>query len=148
MKSKVYIETTIVSYLVASPSRDVIQSAHQQVTREWWARRSRFDLFVSRPVLAEAGRCHSCGPAVGKVDRYSHAVDWSGDWSPREHAAAHGCATSEGTNRCRSCGDRRHKRHGLPLDLESPAFGQRGHPWEDRRCVPEGWSTFASHLYA
>ena len=56
MKSKVYIETTIVSYLVASPSRDVIQSAHQQVTREWWARRSRFDLFVSRPVLAEAGR--------------------------------------------------------------------------------------------
>jgi len=56
MKSKVYIETTIVSYLVASPSPDVIQSAHQQVTREWWARRDRFDLFVSRPVLAEARR--------------------------------------------------------------------------------------------
>jgi hypothetical protein len=56
MKSKVYLETTIVSYLVASPTDDLIQAAHQQVTREWWARRERFDLFVSRPVLAEAGR--------------------------------------------------------------------------------------------
>jgi len=56
MKRKVYLETTIVSYLVASPTPDIIQSAHQQVTREWWARRERFDLFVSRPVLTEAGR--------------------------------------------------------------------------------------------
>lgn len=56
MKSKVYLETTIVSYLVASSTHDIIQSAHQQVTREWWARRERFDLFVSRPVLAEAAR--------------------------------------------------------------------------------------------
>ena len=56
MKSRVYLETTIVSYLVASPTQDVVQAAHQQVTREWWARRERFDLFVSRPVLAEARR--------------------------------------------------------------------------------------------
>ena len=56
MKSKVYLETTIVSYLVASSTQDVVQAAHQQVTREWWARRERFDLFVSRPILAEAGR--------------------------------------------------------------------------------------------
>lgn len=44
------------AYLVASPTHDIIQSAHQQVTREWWTRRERFDLFVSRPVLAEAAR--------------------------------------------------------------------------------------------
>ena len=56
MKSKVYLETTIVSYLVASSSADIIQTAHRQVTRDWWARRERFDLFVSRPVLTEAGR--------------------------------------------------------------------------------------------
>ncbi len=54
MKLRVYLETTIVSYLVASPTQDVVQAAHQQVTREWWARRERFDLFMSRPVLAEA----------------------------------------------------------------------------------------------
>jgi hypothetical protein len=56
MKSKVYLETTIVSYLTASSTREIIQAAHQQVTREWWRRRERFDLFVSRPVLTEAGR--------------------------------------------------------------------------------------------
>ena len=56
MKSKVYLETTIVSYLIASPTDDIVQSAHQQVTRDWWARRERFDLFVSRPVLTEVGR--------------------------------------------------------------------------------------------
>ena len=44
MKSKVYIETTIVSYLVASPTRDLIQLAHQEITRQWWAERARFDL--------------------------------------------------------------------------------------------------------
>ena len=56
MKSRVYIETTIVSYLVALPTQDLIQSAHQQITREWWERRDRFDLYVSRAVVAEARR--------------------------------------------------------------------------------------------
>jgi hypothetical protein len=56
MKSKVYIETTIVSYLVASPTRNIIQAAHQQITRQWWERRDRFELYVSRAVVAEARR--------------------------------------------------------------------------------------------
>ena len=56
MKSKVYIETTIVSYLVASPTADIIQTAHQEITRLWWERRDRFDLYVSRAVVAEARR--------------------------------------------------------------------------------------------
>ncbi len=33
---KVYIETTIPSYLAAKPSRDIFILAHQEVTREWW----------------------------------------------------------------------------------------------------------------
>ena len=56
MKPSVYIETTIVSYLVAGPTKDLVQAAHQQVTREWWAVRDRFDLFVSAAVVAEARR--------------------------------------------------------------------------------------------
>ena len=56
MKPKVYVETTIVSYLSALPSRDIVLAAHQQLTREWWARRERFELFVSRPVRDEAAR--------------------------------------------------------------------------------------------
>ena len=37
MKAKVYIETTVVSYLVALPTRDIIQMAHQEITRKWWS---------------------------------------------------------------------------------------------------------------
>ena len=56
MKAKVYIETTIPSYLVARPSRDLLIAAHQQLTRDWWElRRPVFDLYVSEPVLEEAG---------------------------------------------------------------------------------------------
>jgi hypothetical protein len=32
----IYIETTIVSYLVAKPSRDLVLAAHQKITQEWW----------------------------------------------------------------------------------------------------------------
>jgi hypothetical protein len=55
-KSRVYIETTILSYLTALPSRDLVRAAHQQITLEWWAKRGDFSLFISEAVLAEAGR--------------------------------------------------------------------------------------------
>lgn len=54
MSPKAYIETTIVSYLTAWPSRDLVLVAHQQVTREWWATRGSFELFISQFVLDEA----------------------------------------------------------------------------------------------
>jgi predicted nucleic acid-binding protein len=51
----VYVETSIVSYLTARSSRDLVIAAHQQVTREWWASRRRFALFHSQFVVDEAG---------------------------------------------------------------------------------------------
>jgi hypothetical protein len=55
MKPKVYLETTIVSYLTAWPSRDIVMAANQETTREWWAnRRESFDLFVSQLVIEES----------------------------------------------------------------------------------------------
>lgn len=55
MKPKVYLETTIVSYLTARPSRDLIIAAHQQLTREWWDnQRAEFDLYTSQLVVQEA----------------------------------------------------------------------------------------------
>ena len=57
MKAKVYLETTIASYLTARPSRDLVVAAHQELTLEWWNQnRGRFDLFVSDLVLQEARR--------------------------------------------------------------------------------------------
>jgi len=55
-KSKLYLESTILSYLTARPSRDLIVAAHQQITHEWWERaRGHFDLYVSEAVLLEIG---------------------------------------------------------------------------------------------
>lgn len=49
VKPKVYIETTIISYLAARPSRDVIVAGHQQITHDWWEkRREGFALYASR----------------------------------------------------------------------------------------------------
>lgn len=56
MSSRIYIETSIVSYLTAQPSRDIVTAARQQITREWWEkRRLQFDLCISEFVLKEAG---------------------------------------------------------------------------------------------
>jgi hypothetical protein len=55
LKPKLYLETTVPSYLTAWPSRDLIRAGHQQITREWWrTRRGRFDLYISQFVLDEA----------------------------------------------------------------------------------------------
>jgi hypothetical protein len=55
--SSVYIETTIISYLTAKPSRDLIVAAHQQITAEWWASvRPEVECFVSPFVIDEATR--------------------------------------------------------------------------------------------
>ncbi len=52
-----YIETSIVSYLVAEPNRDLVTAANQQVTRDWWQqRRESFACLVSQEVVAEASR--------------------------------------------------------------------------------------------
>jgi hypothetical protein len=51
----VYIEATIVSYLVANPSRDSILSAHQELTRQWWNHdRQRYQCVTSAEVWREA----------------------------------------------------------------------------------------------
>ena len=55
MKPRVYLETTIVSYLTARPSRDLVMAANQETTHEWWAGcRENYDLYVSQLVSEEA----------------------------------------------------------------------------------------------
>jgi hypothetical protein len=51
----VYLETSIISYLTAQPSRDLVTAARQKLTREWWRRRrAAFEVYVSEAVIAEA----------------------------------------------------------------------------------------------
>lgn len=54
MKGRVYVETTIISYLSARLSRDLVVAAHQQLTEEWWGQRMSFDLYTSQVVTREA----------------------------------------------------------------------------------------------
>jgi len=59
MKPKVYIETSIPSYLTARPSNDIRSMANQNTTIEWWENRSlKFDLFISEFVIAESSLGH------------------------------------------------------------------------------------------
>jgi len=53
---RIYIESTIPSYVVARPARDLLQAARQQLTRDWWDfKRTQHELFISQVVFDEIG---------------------------------------------------------------------------------------------
>lgn len=55
MKQRIYVETSVISYLTARPNRDLITAAHQELTRQWWSvAQDHFDLVVSQFVFDEA----------------------------------------------------------------------------------------------
>jgi predicted nucleic acid-binding protein len=61
---KVYVETSIFSYLAARPSRDLITAANQQTTHSWWTeRRTAYELYTSQLVCEEV---RAGDPAVAK----------------------------------------------------------------------------------
>ena len=52
---RVYIETTVPSYLTSWPSPKVVHAAHQISTREWWDnRRAHYKTYTSLVTLQEA----------------------------------------------------------------------------------------------
>jgi len=55
-KKRVYVETSVLSYLTARPSRDAFTLACQQRTAMWWERRLLWDCFLTPIVLQEAER--------------------------------------------------------------------------------------------
>jgi len=66
----VYIETSVISYLAARPSRDLLVAAHQQITSDWWTRsRPKFRVFVSGLVIREI----SAGDTEAAARRQSFA---------------------------------------------------------------------------
>jgi hypothetical protein len=54
VKKTVYLETSVISYLTARPSRNIVAAAWQQVTLDWWEKqRERFELVISELVRSE-----------------------------------------------------------------------------------------------
>jgi predicted nucleic acid-binding protein len=57
MKKRVYIETTVVSYFTARPSRDIIVAGHQETTRDLWPElANKYETYISAIVYEEAGK--------------------------------------------------------------------------------------------
>ena len=57
MEQKVYLETSVVSYYVARPSRDLVIAARQEITHEIWpVLQDNFDIYISALVIQEASR--------------------------------------------------------------------------------------------
>ena len=57
MSETVYIETSILGYLTARPSRNIVVAANIEITREWWeTRRNYFQLYLSQAVIKETSQ--------------------------------------------------------------------------------------------
>jgi hypothetical protein len=55
-RPRLYLETTIASYLTARPSRDLNNARLQRITSRWWnSWRTQFEIYVSDVVIKEAG---------------------------------------------------------------------------------------------
>ncbi|MBI5207114.1 MAG: type II toxin-antitoxin system VapC family toxin [Candidatus Firestonebacteria bacterium] len=53
MKEKVYIETTIPSYLTSKSSKNIILLAHQSLTKQWWGQYKNNYLLYTAPITFE-----------------------------------------------------------------------------------------------
>jgi predicted nucleic acid-binding protein len=50
----VYVESSVISYITARPSRDVVVSARQAISNEWWdSKRKNYDVYISELVIKE-----------------------------------------------------------------------------------------------
>ncbi len=57
MPETVYIETSILGYLTARSTKNLILAANMEITKDWWElRRNSFTLYTSEAVLDEAIR--------------------------------------------------------------------------------------------
>jgi hypothetical protein len=57
MSETVYIETSILGYLTARSTKNLILAANMEITKDWWEfRRNAFTLYTSEAVLDEVTR--------------------------------------------------------------------------------------------
>ena len=149
MKSRVHLETTVISYLTAWPSRDLVMAAHQQITREWWnARRAEFELFVLQLVVQEAG--------VGDPDAAARRLELLQIPTLRATDAAVELARAGPASAvARACCPQRaahwrshRERYGLFADVELQAHRERSLSTPNRIDLPRSGLRTTSALHA
>ena len=55
-RPKIYLESSVISYLTARPAEELVKKFRQERTRQWWEFRNHFELFLSEAVLEEIQR--------------------------------------------------------------------------------------------
>ena len=135
MKPRVYVETSVISYLTNRPALDVITAGHQATTYQWWEQqRTNYDLVISQIVVKEAG----AGDPVAAARRLAtldgiplldanRQLGRSADRSRR--------TSDEGVCRCATycrvlCGCRRYS-----ADVELQTHREWSHDEENSTCV-------------
>lgn len=104
MKSKVYVETSVISYLTSRQNNDLRAMANQTATIEWWETQSQnFDLVISEFVIAEA--------SLGNPDA-----------AKRRLAVANGIMELEVTENTRKLAEHLIRSHALPAKAEIDAY--------------------------
>ena len=104
MKRKVYIETSVISYLTALPSNDLRAMANQNSTLEWWqTQRDKFELLISEFVIAEA--------SMGNPEA-----------AQRRLAAVADLAELDANESVRTLGNALIQNHALPAKAEMDAY--------------------------
>jgi len=104
LKDKVYIETSVISYLTARPSNDIRAMANQNVTIDWWeTQRSNYDIFISEFVVAEA--------SLGHPDAINRRLAIIAD-----------ITELQATEEVRVLGQELIRRHALPANAEIDAY--------------------------
>lgn len=64
MKPRIYVETSVISYLTARASRDPVNAARQLQAKALWNAQDRFSLLVSPVVIDEASRGNASQAAL------------------------------------------------------------------------------------
>jgi len=81
MEKRIYVETTVVSYLTAKPSRDIMIASHQEATRELWPNHlTKYDAYISALVFVVL-----CNTSKYMV---KHRQSFPGTGAGEENAAA------------------------------------------------------------
>jgi predicted nucleic acid-binding protein len=56
MRQKIYLETSVISYLVSKPSKNIIIAGRQAITKDMWDIIGNYDVFTSDIVIQESSR--------------------------------------------------------------------------------------------
>ena len=150
MNPTAYIETSVVSYLTARPSRDVVVAGYQEVTREWWRDASaRSQLVASQLVVAEC----EAGDADAARARLEvlQGVALLSTSAEAEDLARH--LLDLGAVPRKAAADAAHiaiaaARRRVSGDMELPPHRKRGNESPNRERMQAGGLQTACHLHA